>query len=664
MQMMYSKLSLRNVKRSFKDYAIYFLTITFAVSLFYSFNSLTAQQAMLKLSNSQEDMVQDLIYTIGIISIFISTVLAFLIIFANSFLVKRRKKELGMYMTLGMSKFNISKILVMETFFIGLVSLLVGLGLGTILSQGLSLLTAALFQVDIQEYTFVFSTTAMLKTILYFGIIFLIVMLFNVIMINRYKLIDLFIANKKNQQVKLKRTSTAIGVFVLSLLLIGSAYFLMLKYGLFKSMNLLWTSVGLGSIGTFLFFFSLSGFLLNIAKKNEKLYYKNINIFLLRQINSKVNSTFISMTIICLMLFFTIGVLSTGFSLKNSLEKDLTVTTPYDSTLSFFKYEESDENLEKKLEELNVKQYGDNITFKEYYSDESISSYLKGYTDKQAESVLEGNASTPLTLIKRSSYEGLARLQGKDPVNLQQNEVLILTNQKDMKKTMKRFVDNNKSIKINHKEYPLSGFQFMSVRTDTSARDTMIVVLPDQAVSEMEPSRISLNIQYEGEANKADQELYNLIETYNKNADKNTYLLGMTKTLAYEDATGTSTMIVYIGIYLGIIFLISSAAILALQQLSEASDNKARYDLLKKIGVTQKEVNQSIFKQIFIYFMMPLSLAIIHSIFGIKVVNRAIVSAGESNVFFPSLLTAGVIIVVYGGYFLATYSGYKSILKK
>ncbi len=222
----------------------------------------------------------------------------------------------------------------------------------------------------------------------------------------------------------------------------------------------------------------------------------------------------------------------------------------------------------------------------------------------------------------------------------------------------------NKSIKINHKEYPLSGFQFMSVRTDTSARDTMIVVLPDQAVSEMEPSRISLNIQYEGEANKADQELYNLIETYNKNADKNTYLLGMTKTLAYEDATGTSTMIVYIGIYLGIIFLISSAAILALQQLSEASDNKARYDLLKKIGVTQKEVNQSIFKQIFIYFMMPLSLAIIHSIFGIKVVNRAIVSAGESNVFFPSLLTAGVIIVVYGGYFLATYSGYKSILKK
>lgn len=663
--MMYFKLSFRNVKRSFKDYAIYFMTITFAVCLFYSFNSLSAQQVMFDFSSSQSAMVKQLVDIIGGVSVFISIILAFLIIFANNFLIRRRKKELGMYMTLGMSKYKISRILVVETLLIGFISLGIGLGLGTLLSQGLSIVTAAMFKVNIKAYKFVFSMDAMLKTIMYFGIIFIVVMIFNVIVMNLYKLIDLLTASRKNQKIKLQKISTAMGVFMISLITLGTSYGMVLKYGLFAKGSIFWFIIVLGSLGTFLFFFSLSGFLLNVLKRNKKIYFKGINIFVLRQINSKVNSTFVSMTVICLMLFFTIGVLSTAFSYKSSLEKELDFATPYDASFTIYPSGESKEDLTDKFDVLNVKQYGDSVIFNKYEPGESIKSYLKEHADEKAKKILKFELEIPLDVIKHSAYKELMHLQGKEPIDLKKNEALILSNKKDARDTLKRYTDKNKTINIRGKEYPIAskGFQFVSIDTSSSDIPSMIVVLPDHTVTDMPVRNSTMNIQYTGSSEKADEEIYTLRKTLDEQDDQNFFVYGVTKTLAYEENIGRSTLVVYIGIYLGIVFLIASAAILALQQLSEASDNIERYHMLKRIGVTQKEIHKSIFKQVFIYFMIPLSLAIIHSIFGIKVVTDAILTAGQAIVLIPSLITAGVIVVVYGGYFLATYSVYKSIVK-
>lgn len=660
--MMYFKLSFRNVKRSFKDYAIYFMTITFAVCLFYSFNSLSAQQVMFDFSASQSARVKLIEELIGFVSVFISIILAFLIIFANNFLIRRRKKELGMYMTLGMGKYKISRILVVETLLIGLMSLGGGLGLGVLLSQGLSIVTAAIFKVNIKGYKFVFSMDAMLKTIMYFGIIFIVVMIFNVIVINRYKLIDLLTASRKNQKIKLQKISTAMGIFVISLITLGTSYGMILKYGLFTKGSIFWFIIVLGSLGTFLFFFSLSGFLLNLLKQNKKIYFKDINIFVLRQINSKVNSTFVSMTVICLMLFFTIGVLSTAFSYKSSLEKELELATPYDASFTIYHSKESKEDLTDKFDVLNVKRYGDSVIFNKYEPGESISSYLKEYADEKSKKILKFDREIPIGVIKHSAYKELMHLQGEEPVSLKKNEALILSNKKNVRDTFKRYTDKNETINIQDKEYPIAskGFQFVSIDTSRSVLPSMIVVLPDYAVSDMPVSESIMNIQYTGSSEK---EIYNLLKIHQEKVNQNFYFGGDTKTLAHEDNIGRSTIVVYIGIYLGIVFLISSAAILALQQLSEASDNIERYHMLKRIGVTQKGIHKSIFKQVFIYFMMPLLLAILHSIFGIKVVTDAIVKAGEATIFIPSLITAGVIVVVYGGYFLATYSVYKSIVK-
>ncbi|NFN26332.1 FtsX-like permease family protein, partial [Clostridium botulinum] len=212
---MFFKISKNNVKRSFKDYAIYFLTLTFGVCIFYSFNSIESQKALFSLNSGQSEIMTLINNLISGISVFISFVLCGLILYANNFLIKKRKKEFAIYMTLGMKKSEISKILLFETFIIGLISLIVGLFIGVILSQGLSVLTAKMFEIPMVGYKFIISVSAILKTILYFSIIFIFAMIFNVAIISKYKLIDMINSSKKSESVKIRNNIFNIILFIL-----------------------------------------------------------------------------------------------------------------------------------------------------------------------------------------------------------------------------------------------------------------------------------------------------------------------------------------------------------------------------------------------------------------------------------------------------------------
>ncbi len=210
------KLSIKNIKKSFKDYGIYFLTLVLGVAIFYMFNSLDSQQAMLQISESTKKMITLMIGILNIISVFIAIVLGLLIVYANNFLINRRKKEFGIYMTLGMGKRQISKIILLETLLIGILSLAVGLFIGIFASQFMSVLVAKLFEADMSEFTFIFSKDACIKTCIYFAIMFLAVMIFNTITISRYKLINLLTAIRKNEKVKMKNPIIAVLVFLIS----------------------------------------------------------------------------------------------------------------------------------------------------------------------------------------------------------------------------------------------------------------------------------------------------------------------------------------------------------------------------------------------------------------------------------------------------------------
>ena len=273
--MMLFKLSLKNIKKSFKDYAIYFLTLILGVAIFYVFNAMDSQQAMMDMSKSKKEIMDLMNNLLGGVSVFVSFVLGFLIIYANKFLVRKRKKEFGIYMTLGMGKGHISKILLIETLLIGLISLAVGLIVGIFFSQLMSIVVAKMFEADMSSYTFSLSQAAMIKTMIYFGIMYLLVMILNVFVISRYKLINLITANKQNEKVKVKNPILSILIFIISIAILGYAYYNVTENIMNIGFDHFILCIVLGIIGTILFFYGVSGFVLRLVQANKKLYLKD-----------------------------------------------------------------------------------------------------------------------------------------------------------------------------------------------------------------------------------------------------------------------------------------------------------------------------------------------------------------------------------------------------
>ena len=236
---------------------------------------------------------------LNIVSIFVAVVLGLLIVYANNFLINRRKKEFGIYMTLGMGRRQISKIVLIETIFVGIISLVVGLVLGIFASQFMSILVAKLFEADMTKFQFVFSKAACIKTCIYFAIMYVAVMIFNIFTVSKYKLINLLNANKRNEKIKIRNPILAIGVFILGGVILGYAYYIVtVKTNTLKFEKDMIKPILMGIAGTVAIFWSLSGFILTTIQKMKGIYLKDTNMFILRQINNKINTTVISMSVI------------------------------------------------------------------------------------------------------------------------------------------------------------------------------------------------------------------------------------------------------------------------------------------------------------------------------------------------------------------------------
>ena len=675
---MYFKIALNNVRKSFKDYSIYFLTLTLGVCIFYAFNSIGDQKAFLELEKNHAEYIKILQELISGMSVFISCVLGGLILYANNFLVKKRKKELGIYMTLGMGKNKISKILTYETALVGIISLVVGLGVGIIVSQGISAFAAKLFEVSLSNYKFLLSTDAILKTILYFGIIFILVILFNTSVISKYKLIDMLTAAKKNEDIKIKNPILTAIIFFISLGLLGVAYKLVLKVGLNPMNNMFWISILLGILGTLLLFFSLAGFVLYVLQKNKNVYLKGLNIFVLRQMNSKINTNFLSMTVICLMLFLTISTLATGLSFKNALEKSLETTTPFDASLSYTvkKNNKIKNSTVKNIDEiLNSLGFTFNSNAKTVYYNKYIltNSNLPKLLEENLENKKLSFWGNEVPVISISDYNNIRALNGEKKLNLSNNQILISSNTADIKDALKKLIKNNSKIEINNKEYIVANNSLIgnekiiseALENDGFKNNIITLIVPDNIISGLELYANKINVNFPENSNENQQKLNDMLHLYFSldTTEDYGYLMINTRNMLYEEFNGLTNIIIFIVIYLGIIFLISSTAILALQQLSEASDSIDRYKSLRRIGVSKRGMNKSIFKQVSIYFGLPLVVALVHSVVAIKVVNGFLTMFNKPDIGASALVTALIIAIVYGGYFYATYTGYKTTIK-
>ena len=693
------KLSIRNMKKSFKDYAIYFLTLVLGVAIFYMFNSLDSQQAMLEVSQSTRSMIKLMVQMIGMISVFIAIVLGFLIVYANNFLINRRKREFGIYMTLGMGRRQISTIILFETILVGILSLVVGIFIGVFASQFMSILVAKLFEADMTEFTFVFSKDACIKTCIYFAVMYLAVIIFNTLTISRYKLINLLTAVRKNEKVKMKNPIISILVFLVSSVLLGYAYYLVtggvheLRTG-----DELLKPILMGIIGTIGIFWSLSGFILRIIQSRKNIYLKGTNMFVLRQLNNKINTNIVSMTVICLMLFMTISALSSSLSIQSALDSQLEEFTPVDVNLykpaylpesyvnsyteqTVYYTEEQREDSRKPVSytlETNgydMNDLKDIIEISIYAIPEWTLAYSLGdyyETTKSKYPMLSYEISE--SIIKISDYNKIAELYGEEQFTLNDDEYIVLCNYDQMTDIRNQTLRANSNIEINGKTYHSKyneckdGFVFMA----TTEINAGIILVPDNFEFKDEwIEQYLLVANYNAETEEGKQEIENTLigsgdtEFFENIQEKGINLDGISKISITESSKGLSTIIIFIAIYLGIVFLIASAAILALKQLTESSDNKQRYTILRKIGCDEKMINQALFRQIFIFFMMPLILAMIHSIFGIKFILSMLEVLASPDELLPSIIVTAVIIgAIYGLYFLATYLGSKNIIKE
>ena len=720
------KLSFRNITRSVKDYAIYFFTLVLGVTLFYVFNSVGSQAAVLELNNAKKLIVELLSKILSGMSILVVAILGALIIYASRFLIKRRNKEFAIYLTLGMSKRKISRLLFFETLMIGIISLAVGLLVGIGASQLISILIGRLFEADMSKFQFVFSEKAFFDTILYFGLIYLVVIVFNTIIVGRLKIIDLLHGSKKSEKAFLKNPLLRAIVFVLSSFGLSYAYWWVTndKVSMMDRINNLLWPVAIGVITTFLLFWSFSGLIMEILTRSKRFYYRGLNSFIFCQVSSKINTAVVSMSLISLLLFLTISILSLCFSINESMKKELAYNTPVDAFIELTDYNavfgsngpgygpsasssdqdwnsqvkesqkymqksiyqklvEKDEDIAKSIKEyLEVNVYADHtLTFKQALQAE----YLTGL-------VGEFMSKTAVPILRVSDYNKIAKLYHREEISLADNQYQILADYKPMSDSIDKSLASG--FQINYRGQTLSpvakkhleGF----VTSSGMKSNTGILIVPDKIATDQAIGSRVLLVNYNTSADHTAQQIDNDIrrvydlgnlsievhttdEALQKTKEKSkaeeqrpsgVSFSYMTKILIYTSSIGLQAIATFVGFYLGIIFLISSAAILALKQLSESSDNIEKYAALRRLGASNKMLNRALFIQIAIFFVFPLLVGILHSVFGIKFASSIIEVFGSGGLLASIPITASMLILIYGGYFLLTYLSSKRIISE
>ena len=681
------KISLKNIRKSLKDYTVYFFTLILGVAIFYVFNAIDSQSVMLDVRENMMDIIKLMNDMLSGVSVFVSCILGFLIIYARRFLIKRRNKEFGIYLTLGMSKRKISVILFFETLLIGIVSLVAGLVIGTILSQFMSVIVANMFDADMTKFKFIFSMKACVKTLIYFAIMYVLVMIFNTFSISRCKLIDLLNAGKKTEKVTMKNPVVCTIVFVIGVGILSYAYWMVTRgVRTLNTFDKIGIPIALGCVATFLIFWSVSGFMIRIFTSIKSVYYKGVNSFVLRQFCSKINTTVFSTTVICIMLFITISVLSAALSMKDSLSKDLDSMYPVDVQLAKYSYDamseayatsqDMNEKDREMLEDskLSIIETLNNSGFdaQKYFKDVAeYNIYNTGLTVKDTLGDINTDdyqfmADTIMPVMTIGDYNSVARLYGNSTYELNDDEYIIVADYKNMVMIRNQALKKGITLSVNGKEYKprynecKDGFVQIGVQNMNDG----ILVVPDNAVKPQQVRNMGLSADYRADTKEERYSIETQLDNLMKNISfKKSFISWNSRIELAESSVGLGALVTFIALYLGIIFLISSAAILALRELSDSADNKERYGMLRKLGVDERMIDMALFKQIGIFFAFPLILALIHSVFGIKFINIILATMGMSSMAASIGLTLAFVAVIYGGYFLITYLCSRSIIR-
>lgn len=721
------KLALRNIRRSLRDYAIYFITIVFGVAVFYAFNSIGEQRILFDLEATSTADLFDLTQAIlGMFSVVIAFVLGFLVVYANRFLIRRRKREFGTYLLLGMSAGHVSRIVLYETVFVGFASLAVGLVVGIVLAQALSFVTAFLFGTVMTYYQFVFSAGAFLATLACFAFVYVVVAVFNVLTVNRFQLIDLLNAQAKNEKLRVRNPWARLVVFVASIGILAAAYWNLAENGLvmLDDPHFTWATA-LMLVGTFAFFWSLSGFVVIVMQRARGVYFRGLSMFTVRQIASKVSTATASLAVVCVMLFFSITVFSCGMGLVQVFTGDVEEATVFDASLRadvyyadavssvrpdsetyaerrdalaaehpdvYAEYEKWDGDTIAKLsaEMPNWDDFVGGATQVDLY--EVVGATYGDLAEQAGVEISTGNkdvdasvANSSIVVMSESDYNGVRTLLGRPTIDVADGTFAINNNYETTQALADAITGSGARIDVLGHELAASE-QALSqqIETNMMASATLFLVVPDDVVAAMReaggiPTASYVDIMYKSGVSRAEGDAMldeglaavqpdpDNASGYNNGFSYLPALWPVSNVYTGLDMSsqmgGMRLMITYLALYIGFVFLIATAAVLAIQQLSEAADSLPRYRMLSEIGCDARMICGSLRTQVLFYFLAPLALAAAHSACAIGVMSGTLFDALGTPVYGAIALAAGLVVVVYGGYLAVTYFASRGIVR-
>lgn len=661
----FKELAAKNVKKSAKDYFIYFFTLTFAVCLFYTFNSIKDQFEILGIPDTFNYLAasQGAIAAVSVVSCMI---IGFLVSYANRFLMKRRKKEFGVYFTLGMDRRDVGRLLMKETMKIGSAALLSGLLLGIGTSQVLSMITARISGAGLGSYSFIFSFGAAVAAVIFFGLTFAFVHFFNVRELKKMELIDLLYADRKNEEVpESKKRDVLLGI--LSILLFVSAFLLIFCLSETKFLEALTAGAALAAAGTVLFFISAAGIAADIMKKRKGFYYRKLHIFDVNQLGSRIKSAGISIAVVSILMYLSVSVMGIGMGLGQSaiIKKDK--TAPYDISVEYYYFGDSTDDemngmsVLEKLEQQGaaLPQYLESSADLTMYEQENLTESSLFAICTENTKVRRNFEDPPVLLLGADDYNKVRELLKLEPITLGENEYAFTYNEPDAKDLLSEYAGKQKEpLEIGGKELTLKegGIYETTLYNSNIFGDIGTLVVPQKTAETGTPYLKVNNGMFKGNADIAYEEA-----TADLNKAKNFIYISQ-KDINVEIMSDQLTSS-YVGIYLGIIFLVTAGAVLALQQLTQSAENEKRYALLSKMGAGEKLMRKSLMTQMKVYFGLPFSLAALNAAFTMAGAYRNIPYLTKGEAFQNIFFAAGLSIVIYAVYFMTTYSGSKRILK-
>lgn len=668
---MLAKLAFGNMRKLLHDYAVYFLTLVLGVAVFYAFNTVSVQGDFLR--GDVGATLKQVGQILDDLTVFLAVVLGFLMVYANNFLMRRRKKELGLYQVLGMRTGQVNAVLALETLIVAAISFGVGIALGALVSQVLLFVTARMFETTVQHFSFFFSADALLLTLRCFGVIFVVMMVFNWLTLRRVRLIDLMSSARQNEKQFVRRLPLSIVLAVAGLVLMGVAYWRLTRDGFptsgsASSQEAFYVTTVMVIVGTFAFFYGLAGALTALLTHLRGFYWRDLHMFTTRQIASRVNTTALSMGVIALILFFAMTAMTTGMSICNAINAMTKQGIPYSASISVLPRDGGEDPIDLESEVakagVDLSKVGRRATARIAVIESELSGEASSYqrmSNLTGESIPNGFEHVMVgEVVSVSDYNALRGLLGMDPVSLEDGQYLLLCNMDHAKEFVNKALEKGFTATIGETTLTPARSTVIDdavVLQDTSAGLTPgIYVVPDSVAATLPTYFNVIDVMYSGSTEERDAALKGLEDKLADNLKGRAALVGVeTATSVLADGTSSTGLISYMAIYIGFVLVIACAAILAIQQLSNASDASGSYRTLSELGCSDRLIFGSLRSQVVLAFVLPLIVGMAHSLCALGVINDLVSALGYSDMISNMTLGLGFFALVYGGYLALTY---------